>query len=157
MKPSDLGLLFWERFLITVLISVLVIELFIISISSWFSLERLNFSKTLSISSKLSTLLVYQFNSVAQLCPTLSDPMDCSTPSFPVHQQLLKLAQIHSHWVRDAIQASHPLLSPSAPAFNLSHHQGLFQRVSSSYQVAKVLEFLLQHQSFQWIFRTDFL
>ena len=78
--------------------------------------------------------------------------MDCSTPGFPVHHQLLKLAQTHVHWVGDAIQPSHPLLSPSPPAFNLSQHQGLFQWVSSSHQVAKVLELLLQHQPFQWIY-----
>ena len=68
-----------------------------------------------------------QFSSVAQLCPALCDPMDCSTPGFPVHHQLLELAQAHVHWVGDAIQPSHPLLSPSPPAFNLSEHQGLFQ------------------------------
>ena len=98
-----------------------------------------------------------QFSSVAQSCPTLCNPMDCSTPGFPVHHQLLELAQIHVHWVGDTIQPSHLLLSPSLPAFNLSQHQVLFQWVSSSHQVAKVLEFQLQHQSFQWIFRTDFL
>ena len=98
-----------------------------------------------------------QFSSVAQSCPTLCDPMDCSTPGFPVHHQLPELAQTHVHRVGDAIQPSHPLLSPS-PAFNLSQHQGLFQRVSSSLQVAKVLEFQLQHQTFQRIFRiTKFL
>ena len=85
------------------------------------------------------------------------DPMDCSTPGFPVYHQLSELAQTHIHWVGDAIQPSHPLSSPSPPTFDLSHHQGLFQWVSSLHQVAKVLEFQLQHQSFQWIFRTDFL
>ena len=74
--------------------------------------------------------------------------MECSTPGFPVHHQLLELAQTHVHRVSDAIQPSHPLLSLS-PAFNLSQHQGLFQGVSSSHQVAKILEFQLQHQSFQ--------
>ena len=98
-----------------------------------------------------------QFGSVVQLCPTLCDPMDCNTSGFPVHHQLLKLAQTHVHQVSDAVQPSHPLSSPSPPAFNLSQHQGLFQRVSSSHQMAKVLEFQLQHQSFQWIVRTDFL
>ena len=83
--------------------------------------------------------------------------MDCNTPGFPVHHQLLELAQTHVHWVGDAIQPSHPLASPSPPAFNLSQHQGLFQWVSSSHQVANVLELQLQHQSFQWIFRTNFL
>ena len=71
--------------------------------------------------------------------------------------RLWEFTQTHAHWVCDAIQLSHPLLSPSPPAFNLSQHQGLFQWVSSSQQVAKVLEFQLRHQSFQWIFRTDFL
>ena len=71
--------------------------------------------------------------------------MDCSTPGFPVHHQLLELAQTHVHWVSDDIQPSHPLSSPSPPAFNLSQHQGLFKWVSSLYQVAKVSEFQLQH------------
>ena len=82
-------------------------------------------------------------------------PMDCSTPGFPALHHLTELAQTHVHRVGDAIQPSHPLSSPSPPAFNLSQLPGFFQRVSSSHQVAKVLE--LQHQSFQWIFRTDFL
>ena len=73
--------------------------------------------------------------------------MDCSTPGFPVHEQLLELAQTHVHRVSDAIELSHPLLSPSPPAFNLSQHQALFQGVNFSHQLAKVLE--LQHQSFQ--------
>ena len=83
-------------------------------------------------------------------------PMDCSTPGFPIHHQLLELAQTHVYWVSEAIQPSHPLLlSPSPPTFNLSQHQGFSQGVSSSHQVAKVLKLQLQHQSFQWIFRTD--
>ena len=94
-----------------------------------------------------------QVSSVAQSCPTLCDPMDCSTPGFPVHHQLPELAQTHVHWVSDAIQLSHPLLSPSpSPAFSLSQLQNLFQWVSSLPQVAKVLELHLQHQSFWWIF-----
>ena len=99
----------------------------------------------------------YQFRSVAQLCLTLCDPMDCSTPGFPVHHQLSELAQTHVYRVGDSIQPCHPLSSLSPPAFNLSQHQGLFQGVGSSHQVAKVLEFQLQHQSFQGIFRTDLL
>ena len=99
----------------------------------------------------------FQFSSVIQSCPTLCDPMDRSTPGLPVHHQLLELTLTYVHWVGDAIQPSHLLPSPSPPAFNLSRHQGLFKWVSSSHQVAKVLEFQLQHQSFQWIFRTDFL
>ena len=79
------------------------------------------------------------------------------TPAFPVHHQLPELAQTHIHWVGDAIQPSHPLSSPSPLAFSLSQHQGLFQWVSSLHQVTKLLEFQLQHQSFQWIFTTDFL
>jgi len=71
--------------------------------------------------------------------------MDYSTPSFPVHHQLLGLIQTHVHQVGDAIQPSHPLSSSSPPAFNLAHHQDLFQGVSSSHQVAKVLELQLQH------------
>ena len=101
-----------------------------------------------------------QFSSVQFIRSVVSDslwPMDCSTPGFPVHYQLPELAQTHVHWVSDAIQPSHPLSSPSPPAFNLSQHQGLFKWVSSSHQVARGLEFQLQHQSFQWIFRTDFL
>ena len=96
-------------------------------------------------------------SSVAQLSPTLCNPMDCSTPGFPVHHQLLELTQTRVCWVSDAIQPSHPLLSPFPPAFSLSQHQGFFQWVGSSHQVAKVLELQLQHQSFQWMFRVDFL
>ena len=82
-----------------------------------------------------------QFSSVTQSCLTLCNPMDCSTPSFPVHHQHPELAQTHVHQVGDDVQLSHPLSSPSPPNFNLSQHQGLFQWVSSSHQVAKVLEF----------------
>ena len=78
--------------------------------------------------------------------------MDCGTPALPVHHQLPELTQTHVHRVGDAIQPSHPLPSPSPPAFNLSQQQGLFQRVSSSHQVAKLLEIQLQHQSLQWIY-----
>ena len=97
------------------------------------------------------------FCSVAQLCPTLCDPMDCSMPGFPVHHQIPEPTQTHVHRVGDAIQPSHPLSSPSPPTFNFSQHQGLFQWVSSLHQVAKVLEFQLQHQSFQWILRSGSL
>ena len=83
--------------------------------------------------------------SVAELCSTLCKPTDCSMPDFPVLHYLPEFAQTHVHWVNDAIQPSHPLSSPSPPAFNLSQHQGLFQWVSSLHQVAKVLEFQLQH------------
>ena len=67
-----------------------------------------------------------QFSSVTQSCPTFCNPMDCSMPGFPVHHQLLELAQAHVHWVDDAIQSSHPLSPSSPPAFNLSQHQGQF-------------------------------
>ena len=88
---------------------------------------------------------------------TLCNPMDCSIPGFPVHHKLPEIFQTHVRRVRDDFQPSHPLLSLSPPAFNLSQHQGLFQWVSASHQVAKVLEIQLQHQSLQWIFRFDFL
>ena len=108
----------------------------------------------LSIHSSTSCIYGFssgQFSSVAQSCPTLWDGMKCSTSGHPVHQQLPEFTQTHIHWVRDAIQPSHPLSSPSPPAFDLS------QRVSSLHQVAKVLEFQLQHWSFQWIVRVDYL
>ena len=98
-----------------------------------------------------------QFSSVIHACLTLCDPMNCGMPVLPVHHQLPELTQTHVHRVGDAIQPSHPLSSPSPSALNLSQHQGLFKWVSSSHLVAKVLEFRLQHQSFQWIFRTDLL
>ena len=98
-----------------------------------------------------------QFSSVVQSCPTLCDPTNCSMPGLPVHHQLSEPTQIYVHRVGDAIQLSHPLFSPSSPALNLSQHQGLFKWVSCLHQVAKVLEFQLQHQSFQWTPRTDIL
>ena len=98
---------------------------------------------------KRENLSSVQFSSVVQSCPTLCDPMNCSTPGFPVHHQLLELAQTHVHRVGDAIHPSHPLLPISPPALNLSQHQSLFQGVRSLHQVAKVLQLQLQHQSFQ--------
>ena len=110
---------------------------------------------------------VYQFSSVAQSCPTLCDPMNRSTPGLPVHHQLPEFTQTQVHQVSDAIQPSHPLLSPHptisssvvpfSSRFQSSQHQGLFKWVSSLHQVAKVLEFQLQYQSFRWIFRTIYL
>ena len=102
-----------------------------------------------------------QFSSVAHLCPTLCNPKEVQHARLP-YQQLSELAETHVHRVCDAIQPSHPLSSPSPPTFNLSQHWGLFQWVSSSHQVAKVLEFQLQHQSFNEYsglisFRTDWL
>ena len=83
------------------------------------------------------------------------NPMDCSLPGFPVHHQFPELTQTHVHRIGNAIQPSHSLLFPSPPTFDLSQHQGLFKCVNSSHQVANILEFQLQHQSFQWIFRID--
>ena len=118
----------------------------LVGYSPWGWIQLSNWTTTTQISS-------VQLLSRVRLC----DPMDCSMPGLPVHHQLLELTQTHVHWVGDAIQPTHPLLSPSPPAFNLSQHQGLFQWVSSLHQVAKILEFQLWHQSFQSIFRTDFL
>ena len=99
----------------------------------------------------LQSLSSVQSLSRVRLC----DPMDCSMPGLP--SPTLEFTQTHVHWVGDAIQPSHPLSSPSPSALNLSQHQGLFKWVSSSHQVAKALEFQLQHQSFQWTLRTDLL
>ena len=90
-------------------------------------------------------------------CPTLCNPMDCSTPGLPVHHQLPEFTQTHVHWLGDTIQPSHPCRPPFPSTVNLSQHQGLFQQVSSSHQEAKVLEFQLQHQSFHWTPRTGLL
>ena len=95
--------------------------------------------------------------SVAKLCLAHRNPMDCSMPGFPVLHHLLEFAHTHVHWVGDAIQPSQSPSPPSPPALNLVQHQSLFQWVSSSHQVGKVLELQLQDQSLQWIFRTDFL
>ena len=95
--------------------------------------------------------------SFANSCLTLCDLMDYSTPGFLVHHHLPQVAQTYVHWVSDAIQSFHPLLSLSPPAFCLSPSQGIFQWVSSLHQVAKVLEFQPQYQSFHWVFRVDFL
>ena len=105
-----------------------------------------NFLPLLHRGSTLLAATSVQFSSVAQSCLILCGPMYCSTPGCPVYHQLLELAQTHAHWISDAIQPSHPLSSPS-PAFNLS----------KNHQPARVLEFQLQHQSFLWVFRTDFL
>ena len=109
------------------------------------------------LQSRLKIVHSVQFSSVTQSCPTLCNPMNCSTPGLPVHHQLPESTQNHVHWVGDAIQPPHPLSSPSPPALNLSQHQGLFKWVGSSYQVAKVFEFKLQYQSCQWTPRTDLL
>ena len=119
----------------------------------WSPLISQHISFSFSIFCKTASV---QFSSAAQSCPTPCDPMDCSTPSLPVHHQLPEFTQTHVHRVGDAIQSSHPLSSLFL-ACNLSWHQGLFKWVSSSNQMAKVLEFQLRLQSFQWILRIDFL
>ena len=113
------------------------------ALSSWSSLQMISNG--------------YYCGSVAQSHPTVCDPMDCNMPGFPVLHYFLEFAYTQVHWVSDAIQWSYPLLPPSPPSLNLSQHKDLFQWVGSLHQVAKVLELQLQHQCFQWIFRTDFL
>ena len=94
--------------------------------------------------------------SVSKSCLTLCNPMNCNVPGFPVLHYFLKFAQTDVHWVSDATQPSHPV-SPLSLTLNFSQHQGLFQWVGCSHQVAKVLELQLQHQSLHWIFRVNFL
>ena len=108
-------------------------------------------------SQKEKTPIQYQFSSVAQLCPTLCDPMNRSTPGLPVHHQLSEFTQTHVHQVSDAIKPSHPLSSPSPPAPNPSQHQGPFKWVNSLHEVDKVLELQLQHHSLQRNPRADLL
>ena len=102
-------------------------------------------------------MMQFQFSSVPQSCLTLCDPMNCNMPGLPVYHQLPEFTQTHVHWVSDAIQPSHPLLSPPPPAHNLSQNQGLFKWVSSLYQVTKILKFQLQHQSGLISFSMDWL
>ena len=111
----------------------------------------------LSMSMILTTLSSVQFSSVTQSCPTLCDLMNCSTPGFPVHHQLLEYTQTHVHRVGDAIQSSHLLSSPSLPTPNPSQQQSLFQWVNSWHEVAKVLEFQLHDHSLQRNPRADLL
>ena len=93
--------------------------------------------------------------SLAQLCPTVHDPMKCSMLGLPVPHHLLEFAQVHPHCISDAIQPSHPVMPSSPSALNLSQHQELFQWVICSYQMTIVMEVQFQHQSFQWTFRVD--
>ena len=127
--------------------------------ASWTWTKKPSLSLSLRSCGSYTTLRrdLVQFSSVTWSCPTLCNPMNWSTPGLPVHHQHPEFTQTHVHRVGDAIQPSHPLLSPSPPAPNPSQHQSLFQRVNSSHEVAKVLELQLQHQSFQWIPRTDLL
>ena len=132
----------------------MILVFWIQSFKPTFSLPSFTFIKRLFSSSSLSAIRVVssaylvpfssvQFNSVAQSCPTLCDPMNCSTPGLLVHHQLPEFTQTHIHRVSDAIQPSHPLSSPFPPAPNPSQHQSLFQWVNSSHEVAKVLDFQL--------------
>ena len=140
-----------------VLLSSIFISAFLIPLACYFQFSQHRcVSRTwVSDHSRSTALPSVQFSSVAQSCPTLCDPMNHSTPGLPVHHQLPEFTETHVHRVSDAIQPSHPLSSPSPSALNLSQHWGLFQWLSSSHQVAKVLEFQLQYQSFQWTPRTE--
>ena len=95
-------------------------------LSFWLTSLCITLSRSIHVYTNDRTLFLFQFSSVAQSCPTLCDPMDCSTPGLPVHHQLLEFTQTHVHWVSNAIQPPHPLSSPSPPTFNLSQHQGIF-------------------------------
>ena len=134
----------------------LVIDLRMLLRKTVFSINLLE-GRNIRGSSHIYLLMSLHFSSVSQSCPTLCDRMNRSMPGLPVHHELSELTQTHVHWVCDAIQPSHPLSSPSPPALNLSQHQDLFKWVSSLHQVARVLEFQLQHQSFQWTPRTNLL
>ena len=129
-------------------------------ISRWFQPKTEN--QCLAYLYMLFTMLTYCIAcccSVAKLCLTPCNPMDYSTSGFLIFHCLPKFSQTHVHWVSDAIQPSHscPLLPASLSALNLFQHQSLFQWVGSSYEMTKVLELQLQHQTFQWIFRVNFL
>jgi len=117
----------------------------------------INTSSLSFLSYKMGMLITPSVSLFTQSCPTLCDPMNCSTPGLPVHHQLPEFTQTRVHRVSDAIQPSHPLSSPSPPAPSPSQHQGLFQWVNSSHEVAKVLEFQLQHHSFQRNPKADLL
>ena len=117
----------------------------------------INFNEKLMLELNLWFSSVQSLSHVWLFATPWTAGLPCRTPGFPVHYQLLELTQIHVHWVGDTTQPSHPLSSPSPPVFNLSQQQGLFKWVSFLHQVAKLLDFQLQHQSFQWIFKTDFL
>ena len=106
--------------------------------------------------SSIPVFVFYCCCSITNLCPVFLDSMDCCMSGFSVSHHLLEFAQVHVYWISDAIQPSHPL-SPPSFVFSLSQHQGLFHLVGCLHQVAKVLELQLQHQSFQWVFRVDFL
>ena len=151
--PCWLSFFFFHWFLFFIFsffLFTLYLICFSFSSSCRWKMKALIFTPSLFCNARLYKYkILFQFSSVTQLCPTLCIPMDCNMPGLPVHHQLPELTQTHVHRVGDAIQLSHLLSAPSPPAFNLSQHQSLFQWVSSSHQVAKVLELQLQHQSFQ--------
>ena len=124
---------------------------------AWEALAFLPVTLIAWLNSSVQLIWPVEFSSVAQSCLTLCDPMNRSMPDLPVHQQLLEFTQTHVHRVSDGIEPSHPLSSPSPPAPNPSQHQSLFQWVNSVHEVAKVLEFQLQPESFQRTPRTDLL
>ena len=158
IKP---GFEFWLHFKIAVW--ALGKFLMLVSVSllkglAWLSNGLIILRKCLEHCLVLSAKYLFDVQSVQLLsCVNSLWPHGLRHARLPCPSPTPGITQTHVHWVSDAIQPSHPLSSPSPPAFYLSQHQGLFQWVSSSHQVAKVLEFQLQHQSFQWIFRTDFL
>jgi len=146
---------------ISILIEIALNLYCFLNISFWLLLgcrnSRLLYINFVSCNFIHSFISSIQFSSVAQSCPTLCNPMNHSMPGLPVHHHLPVFTQAHVHWVGDAIQPSHPLSSPFPPAPNPSQHQSLIQWVNSSHEVAKVLEFQLQHHSFQRNPRADLL
>ena len=150
LNPIGFGLLCFHYHLF---LCIFFYFLFISSVISWL------FISTLFILHIFVFLIFFpvQFSSVAQSCLTICNPMNHSTPGLPVHHRFLEFTQTHVHRVGNAIKPSHPLSSASPPAPNPSQHQGLYQWVNSSHEVAKVLQFQLQHQSFQWTPKTDLL
>ena len=126
------------------------------AVISWLVLKA-NLTYLRWIKARLIKRSVGTYCSVSKLCLTLCDPMNCSMPGFPVLHYLLEFAQTHVHWVSDAIQSSHSLLIPLSTCPQSFKYQGLFQRVSSSHEMAKVLELQLHYQAFQWILRADFI
>ena len=154
LSPSDLlykircWLVEWDKVPSRVVSTCLVLNKYKFPSFGAHTLGKDSVSKGLLISCSV------QFSSVAQSCLTLCNPRNLSTPGLPVHHQLPEFTQTHVHRVGDAIQPSHPLSFPSPPAPNPSQHQSLFQWVNSLHEVAEVLEFQPQHQSFQWTPRT---
>ena len=158
MSLTGLKSLFWQRFVLYIASKrEYFLALFIKKSPEFLGLWPLPSPSKYIPWTFASFISSVQFSSVTQSCLTLHDPMNHRTPGLPVHHQLPEFTQTHVHRVNDVIQPSHPLSSPSPPAPNPSQHQGLFQWVNSSHEVAKVLEFQLQHQSFQWIPRTNLL